>query len=375
MANTGLPVQTLSGTILATDGLRDGGSVNNIPVTPDIKNWFELYGERKEISFTAAATIANPAYPGQYVGGFTSLNLKEMVYVSAISISSSKPIEIDIAWNTSSNLNGKGSFFGGDFRTLIPAFAPIVIPINRIVYGDFMNIQVYVLEVYNADGTINTTNRSIRLVGAMSTITAYSDPNFTAKRKILTVGDSIAIGYTGASRKDLHWVWTTKRKFEVNTDAQIINLAQGGSNSKFVRDLISLGRLDAIKGVALLIENNGVNDPSTTDAEVNAYIDDLVTLKRKSHMDFLLLTGPGPVQDNTAHTNAERIRALKQAKVTSLSDPSIFFCNTGNSFPRATYSYYVATDVNGSAIHPGDTGCAAMTTYINNFMTVNNILI
>jgi lysophospholipase L1-like esterase len=344
----------------------------------DLERWFSTYGQFKSFPSRRVFTVANPTTgPGDLINAFI-IDIKEMVYAKSLILSCSKNAELNILITPRTTLNGYGNYTGGSINTTVRSFESVAIPLDTLIVGDLVQVTVYVREVYNDDGTVNSSSRAVTCSNTLLGYSTYSDTNFNAEGKILALGDSIMKGYSGPSKKDKHFLWTTKQKLQVDELFQIINFSESGSTSQFVRDLISLGRLDAVKGVRMIVENHGTNDVALgiTVNNFTAYLDELIAYKKKYHPDaILLLLGSSPAQNATAQSNANTFRNLKQTKALEANDPKVVYLNLGDSFTATDFSYYISTDTPGSAVHPGDTGSAAITTIINNFITTNNIKI
>lgn len=331
-------------------------------------DWFDLYGQPLAEASSSTVTLDTGQMilgAGQVIGGFP-LNVKEMRYAKSLVISSTKNIEINVS-TTIRTVTGKGTYLGPNMRGWCgPIYGNLTFDLSGQLYDGSIiaNIQVFVT------GTTETELTGGKYRMSLIYQQAYSDLNFFSQEKMVVFGDSIAWGFTGASTKTGHFVWEIKRLFEktLNKDLQIINKATSGSSSKFLKYNLENGNF-RFSDVGVIIENHCTNDvaQNTTEQEFSDYMDYLIAWKKKFYpQQQMLCLGGTPMQAAASQAASNVLRNIKQTKVQVANDPTIKYLNMGDAYPFATYSYYASSDSNGSAIHPGDTGNAAIIATLNN---------
>lgn len=341
------------------------------PVTTsntDLKKWFAIHGESLDRSILTSITVNEPTTgAGQFLNNLAITN-KQMFYLESIVLSCAKPIMTNISSQVNSvSLVGRGTLTFGSMSVLVNG--TVVIPVNKVIcYSSITNYSIYVRKVLDEDKSIDV---GANLIG----YTAYEDINFDAKNRLLFIGDSIMIGSTGASTKSKHFVWQTKESLK-NQDTQIINKGVSGSTSQLARSYINEGMYDfANSNVSYIFENHGSNDVTqfTSVENFNAYLDDLIDLKRRLYPNSkLIFFGSSPLQNSANNTSANVFRNLKRDKVAVLKDPNILYCNLGNAFVPSS-EYYVTSDASGNGVHPNDLGNEAISNVIKQFITDNNL--
>lgn len=325
-----------------------------------LEQHFAQYSKpRNQMGLTSNQTVpinTDIGSGGQAVGQCT-LNSKEMFYAKSITISCNRDVRARIVFQVRSGAYPGAGGLGaetGSTSFQIKSGIPAVIPINTVLCGSLISsIDLRISRNFsdNADGVYSEIN----LLG----YSMYEDVDFVCDDKILCVGDSIMLGYTGSTRKDGHFLWMFKNYLSGKGNrCQIINEAVSGSTSQSVRAFMSNGLFSYVPNASFILENHGANDvgQNTTPENFQLYLDELCAWKQSLYPNATLILFGGTTLQNTASNTAGNVfRNLKRDKVASINDPKILYCDL-NVIQNPVNADYVPTDTSGSGIHINDQG-------------------
>jgi lysophospholipase L1-like esterase len=209
----------------------------------------------------------------------------------------------------------------------------------------------------SGDGA-TSLNSSAILAGIRMT----ADFNFSAKKVIMWIGDSIALGSvlggnsysnylntsTSVSPLD-HFAFQARNKFQTKgIDCRLVIKAMGSHTSKQMGYWIKQGWFD-IDQCDVIFYQLGVNDSTlgTTDIEFTAEINRLIDFRlRKFPNAKIVLVGDTPLNNSTNETRLTQLRTIKSNFANATN--KIYYLDLSTSFDRTILTNYTASD----GVHP-----------------------
>lgn len=285
-------------------------------------------------------------------------------YVESITVSVSRACDLRIQYTPPSNLQLNLVAFDIGVAGQSPV---TVIPVRAILWGG----GTIGGRVENEAGGVALTVRA-----AVNGYRIADDPRLEASKSILMIGDSIqATGPSSGSGRDALAVWQLLGHIRDNRkDYRLIMKQAGGSTSTNAEMWRRYGYLDLPFPPSLILYQMGVNDAgqamsaATYQANWSAFT--TWALARWPQCKILML-GPTPIEDNTAHAAAETLRSNMSAFVTGLNNPRVKYLNLGTAFDRTVSSNYTSSDTPGARVHPSNAGNTAIGTVLKNWATAN----
>lgn len=229
----------------------------------------------------------------------------------------------------------------------------------------------------SGDGT-TLINSSAMVSGVRMT----ADFNFSAKKVMMWIGDSITLGTamggnsyssylnTSTSISPLdHFAFQARNKFQTKgVDCRLVIKAMGSHTSKQMGYWIKQGWFD-IDQCDCIFYQLGVNDATlgTTDGEFTAEINRVIDLRnRKFPSAKLVLVGDTPLNNSTSETRLAQLRAIKASFASDTN--KIYYMNLGNAFDRTVLTNYTSSD----GTHPNIASNLLVGNTISSWIDANN---
>lgn len=223
---------------------------------------------------------------------------------------------------------------------------------------------------------------SINSSAIVSGIRMTADLNFSAKKVMMWIGDSIVLGSsmggssyssylntaTSVSPLD-HFAFQARNKLQTKgVDCRLVIKAMGSHTSKQMGYWIKQGWFD-IDQCDCIFYQLGVNDATlgTTDAEFTAEINRLIDFRdRKFPNAKIVLVGDTPLNNSTSEARLAQLRTIKASFANS--GIKIYYMDLSSSFDKTTLTNYTSSD----GIHPNIASNLLVGNVISSWIDTNN---
>lgn len=312
----------------------------------------------------------NTRYSGTYPASKTSIigfsltnGMGQSYFCKTLHLSASRAAELQLSLQTApSTANTYGQAW--DYRWQVNT--GITVALNAL-WGNGVGGSVY--SEFGDSATI-----VVRAHVAGYRVT--SDYNWSSRRTLLWIGDSIAngSGMTNASSLDPAVNFTFQARNWLNDrgyDYRLIQKTWGGAWTNDSEKWRQIGALDTAfpDRCGIVMFNMGANDwsaPATALANLQIFVP-WALLKYPNAI--IVVCGPTPAENNTTEAGIATIRSNFSAYVAGLANARVKYLNLGTAFDRtAGTTYYSTADTPGSRIHPNSAGCAAIGSVITAFL-------
>jgi hypothetical protein len=284
-------------------------------------------------------------------------------YLNTITLSASRPIRFNFYTPRSDDDGSANPYYG------MEAFVKdaVVFHINTIFcHGDAGN-----LNIAGGDGA------SVSVVTFANGWRLCGDTNFSAKRIMLWIGDSIPETGPGSAISTTESdIYTFKARNYIRDtlgkDYRMVVRSLGGTGAADAAKWQQRGAMDTMcpKRVNMLFYQMGVNDSGDAAAALTATTGFVERALARFPYATIVVLGPSPVENNAKHAALETIRA-NHAALAAANQPRVQYCNLGDAFDRTDASFYATSDTAGNRVHPSFTGHAALGTVITTWLAAN----
>lgn len=264
-----------------------------------------------------------------------------------------------------------------------PVSGAFLYPLNKVA---FSQDQVFT----SLQGPVDPTVLKVVTAGQWTGSSFSSDTNYSAKHKVVCIGDSNFEGTSmqnGTSKNDLctqmliNWLNTQ------GVSCRRVEKSIGGKTTTSYNAFLNSGKLD-INEPSLIIYNLGTNDYAGADvanrdtAMVN--MDNLIVWKRLRYPNaILVICSPFVASSGSARETwlANFLRPAISAKVAATADPKILHCNFANvlnapyNFTNNNDTYFSTNDssTSGNRYHHNKAGHVKDFEVMRDFAIANDL--
>jgi len=251
----------------------------------------------------------------------------------------------------------------------------MVIPVRRLFRPNRTNKSGLVATVRDVKPAVGS-DTAIQATASIQGYELADDPNFNARETLLVVGDSLDYGkgYGPTATADISSFKVRDRYRALGHDLRIVSFSQPGRTStQFEETDRKSGKLHPIRA------NLGLYGLGTNDVLLAAggYVDTWETNFRAFWADWskinpaspLVVRNVGPLNDNTANTNAAALRTRQASVVASIASTKCILADISTAFDRTNTSFFRASD----QVHWNTAGHAAVYTAIDTALTAAGV--
>ena len=232
------------------------------------------------------------------------------------------------------------------------------IPSGGYVTIEFPTPMHPLSSIFSLLGDALQTGTAVKIGMHGSGTKMLNDFNFSAKRKIYWMGDSITdftANLIGTSNFYQFQVrdWLTKNS-NIG-DYRLTQKAWGGRTSNDFDKLLIQGSL-FVENPDIIFYQLGMNDASQS-VGTTAYVANMqriIKYKQTFWKDAILVfLGTTPAQNNTLEASLVNYRNAMSNMVSATGDIKIKYINLDNVFNRTLQTSYADSDTSGNGLHPG----------------------
>lgn len=312
---------------------------------------------------------AGAVYNGPWTAAATNIGflggpgVGQARYLNTITLSATRQVRLNFYTPRSDDDGSSNPFYG--MELFIKEATPF--HVNAIFcHGDAGN-----LNITGGDG------ESVSVLAYATGWRLCGDTNFSAKRIMLWIGDSIPETGPGSAVSTTESdIYTFKARNYIRDtlgkDYRMVVRALGGTGAADAAKWQQRGAMDTMcpKRVNLLFYQMGMNDTGDTTAALAAVEGFIARALARFPYAVIVLLGTSPCESDSKHAALEIIRA-GYAALAAANQPRVQYCNLGTAFDRKDASFYAASDTPGNRVHPSFAGHAALGSVLTTWLAAN----